>query len=255
MLCFVGLGQAAEEDRARAGLAGPVREATIADSETVTTYLFDRDGRFLQTVRKTMPPVDQPEVGEQVQKLVYSYDEQGRVIRELIEEDGQQYVSRLVDYDRAGRMTADAAYHMCGTFSSLKVFRYDPTDRIEEILIFQFRSLVRQTFQYDQDGKVAVRKNSKNGQLRTTTVFRYDVQGRMSEEAELLTDGTPLYTLRLAYDRNGNRTAEEFVDHTDPWRNSKAELTYEYEPRGNLTKRTIRRGSSIEVTERSIAYY
>jgi hypothetical protein len=254
LLAVGGRGEAIENDLVR-GFVGPVREVITTMAESITTELFDRDGLVLEMVTRTMPPADQPELGEQVQKLVYSYDDQGRRVRELIDDEGQQYVSRLIAYDEASRETAEAAYHMCGTFSSLKIFQYDAAGRLQDILLFQFRSLVRQTFRYDGDGRMAARHNFKNGQLQTITRYRYDAGGRTIEETESAPDGSPLTTAAFEYDRQGNRIREQVVDHHDPTQDSKTAISYEYDSTGNWTKRTRRRSSSTEVTERRIAYY
>jgi hypothetical protein len=202
-------------------------------------------------------------VGEQKQKFVYVYSPQGSRISELIVEEEQQYLSRLYAYDRMGRKISEAAYHMCGTFSSLHVYSHDTSENVREDILFQFRSLSRQVVSY-KDGVPVQQEAYTNGALRSTTTYTYDPSGRLTEQRVYQPDQKLLNNTRYGYDERGNRIAEETNDVNDPSLNVKSTSRYEYDANGNWIKRTTRRSTALagsdaapvtEVTERELTYY
>ena len=150
-------------------------------------------------------------------------------------------------------------HHMCGTFSSLHVFSYDGDGRLKEQLTYQFRSLGKRVYDYDGEGRPKAVVLYKNGLLVSTTDYRYDDRGRMSEQLELPARGASANTTRYDYDERGRLTAERFTNRLDP--SLSAISTYEYDEQGNWTRKTTRRnggvqgGEQIEVTDRVVEYY
>jgi YD repeat-containing protein len=251
-----------ESDRMREGLAGRVRQITTTTGGTATIRRYDPDGALTETVSRLAPAADEPDAQEQVRKFLYIYDAQNQRLREMSQDqDGPPYVSRRYAYDAGGRQRAEAAYHMCGTFSSLHVFSYEGDGRLLEQLTYQFRSLGKRVYEYDSQGHLTTLRLYKNGVLQSTTHYRYDDKGRLTDQTEVNPDGTAGNNTAYEYDENGRLKSEQFTNLVHP--SLDAVATYEYDREGNWTTKTTRRkGSSqdsgkeqVEVTERMIEYY
>jgi len=255
-----------ETDRSRDGLIGPVRQVTIISETATTIATYDRDGALTEMVSRPRPAQDEPGAQEQVQKLVYVYSKGKRVREMILDPDGQQYLSRRYAYDAAGRKMAEVAYHMCGTFSSLHVFSYDGKGRLQEDLFYQYRSLAKELSEYDERGTVRTRAIYRNGLLQSTTRFTVDQQGRISEQVDILPDGSLGKKASYQYDERGNPVEEEMTGRADPSPTEKSHLTYEYDTAGNWTRKSVQRfvnpvaqGNQplfeATITERTISYY
>jgi YD repeat-containing protein len=251
-----------EMDRAREGLKGAVRQVTMTTGGTTTIRTYDRDGALIETVSRLSPGAGEPDAQEQVRKFVYDYDAKKQRLREMSQEqDGPPYLSRRYAYDAAGHQRAEAVYHMCGTFSSLQVFSYDGDGRLHEQVTYQFRSLGKRVYEYAGQQRLTTVRIYKNGVLQSTTQYRYDDEGRMSEQAELLSDATIGNKTVYEYDDRGRLVTERFTNRLDPLLD--AQSRYEYDQQGNWTRKTTRRAGGslesttghIEVTERVIDYY
>jgi YD repeat-containing protein len=257
-----GSALSSETDRARDGFAGPVRQVTTTSGGTTTIRTYDRTGALIASISRLAPPADDPDAHEQTRRLIYVYDAEKRRVQELSQDEAEEpsYLSRRYGYDREGRLQAEAAFHMCGTFSSLHVLRYDREGRLVEDLMYQYRSVGRRVYAYDARGYLETLLSYKNGGLQSTVRYQYNAQGRMSEQAEVLPDGSPGSKTSYEYDQGGRLLAEHFVNGLHPLLN--ATSTYEYDQTGNWTRKTTRRtgggeldSSHEELTERMFAYF
>jgi YD repeat-containing protein len=100
----------------------------------------------------------------------------------------------------------------------------------------------------------------KNGALQSTIHYQYNARGQMSEQAEVLPDGTPGGKTSYEYDEGGRLVAEHFTNGLHPSVN--ATSTYEYNQAGNWTRKRTRRtggreldASPEELTERTVTYF
>ena len=249
-----------ETDRTRDGFIGPVRQVTTTSGGTTTIRTYDPAGSLIETTTRLVQPADEPEAHEQ-RRLIYVYDAQKRRVQEMSQDqEGPPYVSRRYAYDPDRRLQAEAAYHMCGTFSSLRLLTYDREGRLIEDLMYQYRSLGRRVYAYDARGYLETILSYKNGALQSTIRYRYDVQGRISEQADVMPDGTLGGKTSYEYDEHGRLVAEHFTNGLHP--PVKATSTYEYDPAGNWTRKRTRMtggsgaGSSRDaLTERTLTYF
>lgn len=257
-----GSALSSETDRTRDGLVGPVRQVTTTSGGATTIRTYDRTGSLIESISRLAPPADEPEAREQMRRLRYVYDAQKRRMEELSQDEDEQppYLSRRYEYDPDGRLRAEAAFHMCGTFSSLHVLRYDLEGRLLEDLVYQYRSLGRRVYAYDARGYLEMLLSYKNGALQSTIHYQYNVQGRMTEQAEVLPDGTPGGKTSYEYDDEGRLVAEHFTNGLHPSVNARS--TYEYDQVGNWTKKRTRRTGGRELdaspeglTERTVTYF
>jgi YD repeat-containing protein len=267
VMALTGAVSPVKTDRERDGLLGLVRQVVAVSGETHITKIYSRTGALLEAVTRQAAPVDQPDLGERIQKTMFVYDAQGRRTREMVDEGDGQYLSRLYAYGATGTPIAEAVYHMCGTFASLLMHEYDATGTLRRDLSYRFRSLVEHRYTWDAQGRMAAREDYKNGVLMSTMRYSYDVQGRLIEQEAAQADGTPLRTTVYRYDERGNSIAEEIGNARDPSLNATSVSSYEYDAEGNWTRQIVRRrmiptaedekpvSKDTEVIERTISYY
>lgn len=257
-----------QADREREGLLGPVSKVVVKSGATTTIKTFGRAGTLIEVENRVSAPPDQPELGDSVEKLVYTYDPKGNRTGEMIlERDGQQYPSRLYAYDGARHKTAEAAYHMCGTFSSLRLSTHDAKGQVREDLEYQSRSLLRHSYSRDDRGRIVEDLLTRNGTLQSATHFTYDQNGRLTEQRLYLADGVLSSVATYQYDERGNKTGEEVIHPAHSSLNSKEVFQYDYDATGNWTKRSTTRliipvdeggmplSEPTEVVERRIIYH
>ena len=253
-----------ETDRTRDGLIGPVRQVTITSGGTTTIRSYNRAGALMETMSRLAPPIEEPEARQQVRRFLYVYNAREQRLREMSQEQtGPPYLSRRYAYDADGRQRAEAAYHMCGTFSSLRIFNYDRRGQLQEDLLYQYRSLAKRVYEYDDRGFPHTILSYKNGRLQSTIHSRHDAEGRKREQTDLMSDGTPIGKTTYEYDEHGRLMAEHFMNVLDPSR--EATSTYEYDQHGNWTRKTTRGvggvqkdardDQTLEVTERTLVYF
>ena len=253
-----------ETDRSKDGLIGPVRQMTIISGRTTTIRSYDRAGALMETMSRLAPPAEEPEAQEQVRRFAYVYNAKEQRVREMSQDqDGLPYLSRRYAYDAGGRQWAEAAYHMCGTFSSLRIFSYDRKGRLQEELLYQYRSLAKRVYAYDDRGFLHTLLSYKNGQLQSTIHSRHDAEGRKLELTESMPDGTPNGKTTYEYDEQGHLMAEHFINALDPSHETTSD--YKYDQHGNWIQKTTRGvggvhkdepdDQAIEVTERTLVYF
>lgn len=265
--CLSSVVAVTQSDREREGLRGPVARVIAKSGPTITISTYDQRGNLVEVESRRTPPADQPELGESVEKVIYAYDDEGnRTSETIVDGDGNQYPSRLYVYDAAGNRLAEAAYHMCRTFSSLHIYTHDAQRHLQEDLLYQGRTLLKQVHSYDEGGRVAKSLTYRNGVLQSTTQYVYDRTGRITEQSISLPDETPSSKAMYEYDDKGNRISAEIMHPTRASLNSKEVFTYKYDAAGNWTRRVTRRliipveedgtpsAEPIEMTERSLTY-
>jgi YD repeat-containing protein len=240
---------------------GPVRQATVTTKNSITTLLYSPTGALTRKeVRNRSDSSDDP--GE---TTLYRYDSGGRKVGEYIKDsDGEVIPLRLLAYNDEQRIAAEAAYHMCRTFSSLHMYAYDRKSQLIEDLQFESRRLTRRAFEYDAKGEVDRVITERNGRLMTTTRYTYDDAGRVATAAYEQPDGSVVR--RLYYDERGNVIMLVETHPRDSARDKTEITTYEYDQHGNWTRRTIIRAVNpldeeglpieepVEVINREIIY-
>ncbi|ULA65969.1 MAG: hypothetical protein LZF62_40009 [Nitrospira sp.] len=255
-------------DRVRDGFVGSVKTVMSKSGAITTVKNYDPSGALTKIQTHRAPPTDQPEIGPSLEETVYKYDALGNLTSEIIEDDTiGQYPSKLYAYDKGGTRVAEAAYNVCGTFSSLHIYEHDDKERLRQALLYKSRSLTRTVLDYDEQGRLIKRRLYQNGVFKSITQYAYDLNHHVAEQITYLPNGALYSDTRYAYDDRGNTVVEECRHPTLPSLDSKEISTYEYDSVGNWTKRTIHReivpidedgkpvSESMEVIERSITYH
>lgn len=259
---------AAEDDRLRDGLVGSVKTVVTTSGSITTVKNYDPSGILTRTQTYKAPPTQQADIGASVEETVYEYDAQGNRTSEIIEDETiGEYPSKLYAYDGAGNRVAEAAYNVCGTFSSLHIYVHDDKKQIREDLLYKSRSLARTVLDYDEQGRIIRSQLYQNGVFKSVTQYAYDLHHHVAEQLTYLPDGVLYSRTTYAYDDRRNSILEEIRHSSAPSMDSKEISTYEYDSRGNWTKRIIHReivpldedgkpvSEPIEVVDRSITYY
>ena len=102
--------------------SGSVRHMTIGTKETLQTLTFSRQGNV--TEKTTRNRTDLSATVEE--RMLYRYDPAGKMTGEFVADSDVEWVPlRLYLYDHEGRLAAEAAYHLCRTFSALHLYQYD----------------------------------------------------------------------------------------------------------------------------------
>ncbi|MCC2640081.1 MAG: uncharacterized protein K0S45_494 [Nitrospira sp.] len=247
----------------REQVLGPVRRMTITTKDSLLTLSFSDTGALTEkaTRHRTDPP---DEAGERV---IYRYDTDGKITGKFAADSDTELVPlRLYAYDNDGRPIAEAAYHLCRTFSALHLYHYDEAKRLTEQVRFESRRLSRLEFLYDQNGRIERIRTHRNGRIFQITHYHYDQIGRLTSVESELPDGTIASITRYGYDDRGK--VMTLVQHhpSDTARDQTEITAYEYDPRGNWTRRTTIRAVNplddeglpfeepVQITEREILY-
>jgi hypothetical protein len=275
VLCLIGIwsacsahGLAAEplfppnrsDDAER--VTGPVRQLIVASKETIATLSFSPSGALTQkiTVRRDDPPNAAGET------TLYRYDTRGQKTGEYVAADeGDLVPMRLYAYDDDGRLSADAAYHLCRTFSALHLYTYDPDGQLIADLEYASRRLTRREFQYGAQGSVERVTIHRNGRFLSLAHYTYDDRGRIAAVVSEQPDGTLVRRL-YRYDEHGNLIIFAETHPRDPLQDKTEITSYEYDTHGNWIRRTIIRAVNpldedgqpfeepVQVIERTIHY-
>lgn len=255
---FVTSHQGNELDRVQ----GPVRQMTVTTKDSITRLHLSSNGALTEKVtRNRADTSDDP--GE---TILYRYDPEGRRLGEYVADpDGEVVPLRLYAYNERHEVAAEAAYHMCRTFSSLHVYRSDENNRVVEDVQFESRRLTRRELEYDPKGQIERVVMHRNGKLMAMTRYTYDDAGRVTTAVSEQPDGSIVRRL-YRYDEHSNVIVFIETHLRDSTRDKTEITTYEYDQRGNWTRRTIIRAVNpldeeglpfeepLQVTEREIVY-
>ncbi len=241
---------------------GPVRQMTVTTKNSVATLYFSPAGPLLQKVIRNRAD-ESDDLGETTD---YRYDEEGRKLGEyLADPDGEVVPLRLYAYNDRHQLSAEAAYHMCRTFSSLHVYRSDQENRIIEEMQFESRRLTKREFQYTENSKIARVTVHRNGRPMSITRYTHDDAGRVATAVSEQPDDSVVRRL-YRYDERGNVSILVETHSRDSARDKTEITTYEYDRQDNWTRRTIIRAVNpldeeripfeepVEVVEREIIY-
>lgn len=226
--------QAIKTDRDLAGLKGPVRtvkvERGLASENMVLVEqtTFDAGGNL--TEHQTYD-----DKGELARKEVYKYDT-NRKLTEKLTYDGKNALTGKVGYtyDSDGRKIEATSYDTGGTKFSRMTYAYDGRGNIahetkEEIpAIPSFGEVAQYT--YNSRGQL-IRKASKSSFNHEETIYEYDSEGHLSREQTSDTVGTR----RFRFDSDGRVTEES---RTFLGKDSLKTYSYESDSKGNWLKQT-----------------
>jgi TonB family protein len=176
--------------------------------------------------------------GELIDKMVYSYGPDGRLVEKTVEKAKKVPSSKSVfSYDDKGRIIEKVHKNIKDSGGFKVIYAYD-----------------------DAQIKIEDTAYDLKGTLISKTIGRYDKQGRLIEKEFYLKTGARLWKISFVYDANGNISEEalNILDAVSKWR-----YEYQVDSNDNWTKRITyslvnKNGSlkyePVEATYRTITY-
>jgi hypothetical protein len=216
-------------------LLGPVNTVTSRSSGFVSSKTYDRTGRLMEVLLYdldfTVPPT----------RYLFEFDATGLLkLETAVEADGSViYKNRYsYGYDDRGHESAKIATASGGTFSHAEFSIYDSRGNLDSKIYFT-GSLFTDKAMFDVYGNLIYGARYKRGSLwfQTLNFFgpdrllresrTYDADGRLSsrempvyDDGRLIKEGSEFFNSRVL---------------------QKSEITYEYDAKGNWTKKFLKR--------------
>jgi len=263
-------------DREEDGLLGNVLSVETRESLLVQTDRYDPVGRLIERIQGGM----ETSQGLWPLRFVYSYDQAGRRIAEVVQDARGELVKETRSvYDDRGNRSAELAAWGDGTFENVSMYEYDDRHRRIRGLHFNGVQVInRNLYAFDSAGRLVrerfernYRYNAAGTQVVMTDRFDtgyevgivYDEQGHVREKVVSDLQSRPESRSEFRYDEQGNQNEERIL-------NAKGQVTdrkvyrYEYDAAGNWTKETLQWWEVTDghetikqssVRERRISYY
>jgi len=294
---FVLLATAlAETDRERDGLIGPV--GAVCEIHTHGSEIGMRTATYYDVRGNKTHATVHTSDGQVYARSIYTYDSAGRLTGEdvwLPLSDSVDGWRTVYTYDAQGRLAEKAEHWRSGDLRIKTTYLYDSNGhKIEEVrddLTYpQDVQRTRRTYRYDDAGNMIEQaRYGANGPPTERETYVYDAHGRRSSTSIYEADGSLLVRYKHVYDARGNKIEQansgedgivfirwistydahgnmtrhvaQFPDGSSSWEEVG---TYEYDSRGNWTKRTWSeslpgeagsQSESAQITTRAITYY
>jgi antitoxin component YwqK of YwqJK toxin-antitoxin module len=160
--------------------------------------------------------------------ITYEYDENGRKIKEIHNEDGSIYTYEY-EYDADGRKIKEIATYDTGVVITR---HFDRVGNVLQSIYTEGDYTYATTYEYADDGSVSKRiEEGSDGEVYTLT-YEYYENGNVHIEYKKNVDGIITIT---EYDEDGN-----ILDQRTEGEISDSGISYEYYENGNISKLTRR---------------
>lgn len=191
--------------------------------ETKTVYLWSRDGETQS---------DPPSIGR------WFYDERDRHIRTVY--NGIMDMVLIFSYDERGKRSAQTSYEKDGAMSMIFKYSYDAKGNEIEVKVLKGNGqLVKRIFhEYDTAHRLTrIMGFGEDGSGEYQVKNQYENEGLL--KLSLIYDGTGALDKKVVTSYlKGGLINEEVGYKSDGTVSSKTSYSYEYDHRGNWTKRT-----------------
>lgn len=280
-----------KSDRESEGLRGPVKSF---GGETVTEYEGPEEGKPRPRRRRMQSPTFN-EKGNEVSRLFYNedgslawtqthtYNAAGRRAESVLTDtESHLLLKEVYTYDAGSRLVEKLVHNPPAPAPLKEKYSYDERGRVSEIAeSFQGRGGAKRKYKYDEQGRVAVvsyyllGKPFSSPQLiypfslcfgAHKVAYRYGAGALPAEIQCIQPDGRVMRTRTFVYNDKGDVVEEK--DAYSPESGSRRTSTYEYDARGNWTKRETlvvhtyapnvvehSREDRVETTRRTITYF
>lgn len=189
-------------------------------------------------------------------RTAFIYDENGNVKEEdsYLKTESIQF-KNIYEYDENGNVTSISRYNKDGGIEYITNSKYDGDKLISKETIDGDKKLGRvQKFTYDNKGNLIIEclKDGDEG-IEHVTEYHYDNNGNKLGMV-VKQDGNIVYKAGYSYDDHNSMTEFNVADDKNAVKDSKF-YRYEYDDKGNWTKKTISiNGVETFVVERIITY-
>ncbi|MDV6168752.1 hypothetical protein R1T16_09970 [Flavobacterium sp. DG1-102-2] len=189
-------------------------------------------------------------------KVAYLYDSKGNIIQEDIYLASESVQYKAVNkYDKKNRKISEARYDKDSKKLYETVSKYDGDNLMKKFTV-DAKGVVdySEDFTYDDKGNVLTHLTfEKFDNSKTLDMYAYDDKGNKREWA-VEKNGKPFMKASFDYDDKNNTTVISVTDAAGK-QVDKREYAYDYDKKGNWTKKTIRiNGVPQFVEERQIVY-
>ena len=141
-------------------------------------------------------------------QLIYTYDEQGRLIsRRSIDSDGETG-NYLVNVYEGDQLVSESEYDIAGEIITQRKIIYNESGKITEEVFRTPEENYHLLYSYDEKDNASVRRRyNEDKHLTERNTFTYDLEGRISELMEETSSGIEITF--TAYDSAGNIILQE----------------------------------------------
>lgn len=193
-----------------------------------------------------------------IDKVTYIYDSKGNLNLENIYL-GTEYVQykALYTYDKKNRILSEARYDKDSKMQYQTRYTYDGDNLIKkETVNEKGEPEYVEKFTHDKNGNVLTHdifEKFENSNIINT--FKYDAANNKTEW-NVSKNGTLMAKALFTFDKYKNQTSYTAIDEVSGKTIEKREYIFEYDPKGNWTKKTIRINDKPQfIEERTITYF
>lgn len=189
-------------------------------------------------------------------KITYMYDSKGNVNEENLYQGSESVQFKAVyKYDKKNRKISEARYNKNSEKHYETLFKYEGNNLAKKYTVNNKGEIeYSEDFTYDNKGKELTHTTFEKFDNSTTKdTYSYDAKGNKATW-EIVKNGKLFMKALYTYDTHNNNIMIAVNDATGK-EVDKREYIYEYDEKGNWTKRTVKiNGVPQYIAERQIAY-
>lgn len=191
-------------------------------------------------------------------KITYMYDSKGNLNLENIYL-GTEIVQfkTLYTHDKKNRILSESRYDKNSKIIYQTRYTYDGNNLVKkETINEKSEPEYVEKFTYDKKGNILTQDIfEKYDNSNTTNTFKYDTNDNKIEWS-VIKNGTPVVRAVFTYDKHKNQTSYATTDEASGKIIDKREYAFEYDAKGNWTKKTISINDKPQfIEERKITYF
>jgi len=196
-------------------------------------------------------------------KTTYRYDDKGKILE--IKEEGLFKNKTIMQYDARGNLTEEKTYDLKNNLIKTETYQYNNRGQYTSTYTENDMYKGETVYSYDDRGNLIkeIRAgvwfggellNVKGEPYRDIYIYKYDIKGKLAEQAVY----DSLYRLQLVnrylydYDEKGNKTEERNYDKDS---NLTKKYTFQYDATGNWIQQKYTSGNVVNQWVRTINYY
>lgn len=193
-----------------------------------------------------------------IDKITYIYDSKGNLNLENIYL-GTEYVQykALYTYDKKNRVLSEARYDKDSKMQYQTRYTYAGNNLIKkETVNVKGEPEYSEKFTHDKNGNILIQDIfEKFDNSNVINTFKYDAANNKTEW-NVTKNGTPIVKALFTYDKYKNQTSYTALDEVSGKTLEKREYAFEYDPKGNWIKKTVRINNNPQfIEERKITYF
>lgn len=190
-------------------------------------------------------------------KIAYIYDSKGNVIQEDIYLNSEYVQHKAINkYDKKNRKISEARYNKDGKKQYETISKYEGDNLMKKFTLNDKNEVdYSEDYTYDSKGNVLTHLTFENfDKSYTLDTYTYDGKGNKLTW-EITKNKKPFMSATFTYDKYNNTTSVIVKDSNTGMEVDKREYIYEYDAKGNWTKKVTKiKGVPQFLAERTITY-